>query len=537
VSHGRARREPNVTAVQLAQPFDRRQLFRRAGALAAVAGPAIVLGSCGRGEPPPVTVPTTVGGPPNWGALASSLQGSVVLPTDATFATDKLLFDTRFDGLSPAAIAFCRSPTDVQRCVDFARRSGVQLTARSGGHSYAGYSTCPGLIVDVTGMADVTVATGSTAVVGAGARLIDIYGTLGTAGVLLPGGSCPTVGIAGLTLGGGIGVLGRRYGLACDNVSSLDIVTADGRLVTCDAEQNPDLYWASRGGGGGNFGIVTSFTFDVHPIPDIALFTLDWPWASAGTVLDAWLRWLPSTPDELWANCQLDSSGGTGGGPSVKVTGVYAGAVSDCAAALAPLISAVAVAPSDQFVGPETYERAMMIEAGCEDLSVAQCHLPSQNAAGTLDRSTFAAASAYVFEPFPAAALDAATQAVADASPAPFGGALIFNAYGGAIARVPGDATAFAHRDASAGIQYYASWDPSAPGSVVDAATAWLASTSSALDPYTQGAYVNYIDPAQPDYLTAYYGTNLARLVDVKRAVDPDDVFHFAQSIPTALPA
>src|ERR1700728_1413230 len=205
VSHGRARREPNVTAVQLAQPFDRRQLFRRAGALAAVAGPAIVLGACGGGEPPPVTVPTTIGGPPNWGALASSLQGNVALPTDATFATDKPLFDTRFDGLNPAAIAFCRSPTDVQRCVDFARGSGVQLAARSGGHSYAGYSTCPGLIVDVTGMADVTVANGTTAVIGAGARLIDIYGTLGPAGVLLPGGSCPTVGIAGLTLGGGIG--------------------------------------------------------------------------------------------------------------------------------------------------------------------------------------------------------------------------------------------------------------------------------------------------------------------------------------------
>jgi FAD/FMN-containing dehydrogenase len=526
-----------VTAVQLAQPFDRRQLFRRAGALAAVAGPAIVLAACGRGEPPPVTVPTTTGGPPDWSALASSLHGSVVLPTDAAFATDKLLFDTRFDGLNPGAIAFCQSSTDVQRCVDFARRSGVQLTARSGGHSYAGYSTCPGLVIDVTRMADVTVPNSTTAVIGAGARLIDIYGTLGSAGVLLPGGSCPTVGIAGLTLGGGIGVLGRRYGLACDNVSSLDIVTADGRLLTCNAGQNADLYWASRGGGGGNFGIVTSFTFDVHPIPDIALFTLDWPWASAATVLDAWLRWLPTTPDELWANCQLDSSGGAGGGPSVRVTGVYAGSVSDCTAALAPLRSAVGVAPSDQFVGPETYERAMMIEAGCENLSVAQCHLPSQNPAGTLDRSTFAAASAYVFQPFPSAALDASTQAVASANPTPFGGALLFDGYGGAIARVNRDATAFAHRSAIAGIQYFTSWGPSAPGSVADAATAWLASSSSALAPYTAGAYVNYIDPAQPDYLAAYYGTNLARLVGVKKTVDPDDVFHFAQSIPTALPA
>jgi len=531
-----------VTAVQPAQPFDRRQLFRRAGALAAVAGPAILLGACGAGtQPPPVTIPTTIGGPPDWNALATALRGSVVVPSDASYGTAKLLFDTRFDALDPAAIAFCQSASDVQRCVDFARRHGVQLTARSGGHSYAGYSSCPGLIIDVTGMSDVTVSSNSSssnssAVIGAGARLVDIYSTLGSQGVLLPGGSCPTVGIAGLTLGGGIGVLGRRYGLTCDNLASLDLVTADGRVLTCDAEHNPDLFWASRGGGGGNFGIVTSFTFQVHPIPDIALFTVDWPWAAATDVLGAWLGWLPAAPDELWANCQLDSSGGAGGGPSIKITGVYAGSVADCTAALAPLRAAVGAAPSSQFVGPETYERAMMIEAGCEDLSVAQCHLPSQNPAGTLDRSTFAAASAYVVDPFPAAALTAVTGAVAGANPTPFGGAMIFDGYGGTIARVPAAASAFVHRDAIAGIQYFTSWGASAPSSVAEAALAWLASTSEALAPYTTGAYVNYIDPAQPDFLNAYYGANLARLVDVKHAVDPDDVFHFAQSIPTVVP-
>lgn len=530
-----------MTPVQLAQPFDRRQLFRRAGALAAAAGPAILLGACGGGDtvPPasvPATPPTTAGGPPDWSALADSLRGSVVLPDDAAYPTAKLLFDTRFDALTPAAIAYCSVPSDVQRCVDFARRSGVQLTARSGGHSFAGYSSCPGLIVDVTTMSDVAVSGVSSAVIGAGAHLVDIYGTLGSQGVLLPGGSCPTVGIAGLTLGGGIGVLGRRYGLTCDNLSSLDIVTADGRLLTCDAAHNADLYWASRGGGGGNFGIVTSFTFGVHQVPDIALFTLDWPWASAPDVLGAWLHWLPSAPDELWANCQLDSSGGAGGAPSVRVTGVYAGSVADCSAALGRLFSAVGGAPSSQFVGPETYERAMMIEAGCEDLSVAQCHLPSQNPAGTLDRSTFAAASAYVVDPFGAAALAAATEAVAAANPTPFGAAMIFDGYGGAIAAIEPDATAFWHRKAIAGIQYYASWGESAPSSVAEGAISWLAGTRARLAPSTTGAYVNYIDPAEPDFLTAYYGANLARLVEVKKAVDPDDVFHFAQSIPTVLP-
>jgi len=527
-----------VASVQRGQPIDRRQLFRRVGVLAAATAPAILLGGCTRGEqPPPPSVATTSGGPPDWDALAASLSGSLVVPSDAAYPSAKLLFDTRFDDLAPAAIAFCGSPSDVQRCVEFARRTGVQLAARSGGHSYAGYSSCPGLVVDVTPMSDVAVPNATTAVIGAGARLVDIYGSLGSAGVLLPGGSCPTVGIAGLTLGGGIGVLGRRYGLTCDNLSSLDIVTADGRVLTCDAEHNADLFWASRGGGGGNFGIVTSFTFSVHPIPDIALFTLDWPWESAQDVLGAWLGWLGATPDELWANCQLNSSGGSGGGPSVKVTGVYAGEVSGLANALAPLRSAVGVAPSAQFVGPETYARAMMIEAGCENLTVEQCHLPSQNPAGTLERSTFGAASAYVLDPLPVAALKTTTDAVAMATDAPFGGGMIFDGYGGAIARVPADASAFVHRNALAGIQYYASWGAAAPASVADSATAWLATTSEALGPYTTGAYVNYIDPAQPNWPDAYYGSNLARLVAVKRAIDPDDVFHFAQSIPTEIPA
>jgi FAD/FMN-containing dehydrogenase len=521
--------------MQLAQPFDRRQLFRRAGLLAASAGPAVLVGACGSDQtatPPtvPSSTPTTRAGPPDWATLAGSLQGDVVLPADAAYPTAKLLFDTRYDGLNPAAIARCQSASDVQRCVDFARRSGVQLTARSGGHSYAGYSSCPGLIVDVTGLSQVAVTSPTSATIGSGARLIDVYSTLGNAGVLLPGGSCPTVGIAGLTLGGGIGVLGRHYGLACDNVTSLQLVTADGSLLTCDASTNEDLFWASRGGGGGNFGIVTSFTFAVHPIPDLALFTLDWPWAAAGDVLGAWLEWIETAPEEAWANCQLDS-----GGPSVKVTGVYTGSVTDASSALTPLIASVGSSPSSQFVGPESYERAMMIEAGCLDLTVEQCHLPTQNPAGTLERSTFGAASAYVFEPFPSAALSAATEAVATATPTPFGGALIFDGYGGVIAQVPDDATAFVHRGARAGIQYYASWSAGAPSSVGAQALAWLASTSGALAPFTTGAYVNYIDPAQPDWPTAYYGSNLPRLVQVKRAVDPDDVFHFAQSIPTQL--
>ena len=217
------------------------------------------------------------------------------------------------------------------------------MAARSGGHSYAAYSSCPGLVIDVTNLDTVSVGRRRAAPRwGPGTILIDVYSQLAAQGRLLPGGSCPTVGIAGLALGGGIGVFGRAYGLTCDQLQSVE--RRDGGRRPCTGagpNQDEDLYWACRGGGGGNFGVVTSFGFRTQPIPEaITLFTLEWPWGAAGDVLDAWLQWIPSAPDELWANCQLYSSGSVGSG-LVKVTGVFVGSVSACTAALNPLTTAV----------------------------------------------------------------------------------------------------------------------------------------------------------------------------------------------------
>ena len=218
------------------------------------------------------------------------------------------------------------------------------MAVRSGGHSYGGYSSGPGLVIDVSpmhGVSPVTTAAphasqpGSRVVtVGSGTQLIEAYTQLSSQGYLLPGGSCPTVGIAGLALGGGIGVFARAYGLTCDQIESVTVVTADGVVRRCGPGHHEDLYWACRGGGGGNFGVVTEFEFQVQPIPDaITLFTLEWPWGAASSVLDSWLGWVPLAPSALWANCQLYSGGSVGNG-SVKVTGVFVGTVSECSAAL-----------------------------------------------------------------------------------------------------------------------------------------------------------------------------------------------------------
>ncbi len=519
----------------MASPIDRRQFLRRAGTLGFSVGSAALIGAgCTRSPaatPATSSTTTSTSGPLNWTELQRVLSGSLVLPADPSYGAVKLLFNEQFDGIDPAAIALCTTPSDVQRCMSFARQHGVAVAARSGGHSYGGYSLSTGLVIDLTGMAAISVSSG-TAQIGAGARLIDVYDTLGNAGVLLPGGSCPTVGIAGLTLGGGIGVFDRLFGLTCDNLRSVQMVLADGTLVTASPAEHPDLFWACQGGGGGNFGIATSFEFGVHPIPDdIALFTLDWPWSAAQSVLGAWQEWLPAIPNELWSNCQLLASGSS---LSVRVGGVFAGTTSALDSEIAPLLSAVGSPPTSRFVGPETYLNAMFIEAGCEGLTVGECHLPSQTSEGRLSRSAYAAKSTFVVSPLSTDGLNAAASALASSQQiAPgLGAAFLFDSYGGAINSVAPSATAFVHRDALAGIQMTGTWGS---GTEPSDAASWLTSAATALAPYTSGAYQNYIDPTLSDWQQEYYGSNLARLVEVKASVDPDDFFHFAQSIPTSL--
>ena len=245
----------------------------RLGAMGVVAGVAgttlagTTLAGCGSGRSrssgPDGSATATTSGEPldaaTWQQLASSLTGHLVRPGDPTYLVDLQLYDPRYDGVRPAGIAYCASAGDVQRCVDFARQHHLAAAARSGGHSYGGYSTTTGLIVDVTGMSRVSVsAAGSggvrTATVGSGARLIDVYSGLNAQGVSIAGGSCATVGIAGLTMGGGQGVLGRLHGLTCDQLTAVELVTADGKLQTVSHAEDPDLFWACQGGGGGNFG-------------------------------------------------------------------------------------------------------------------------------------------------------------------------------------------------------------------------------------------------------------------------------------------
>ncbi len=472
----------------------------------------------------------------DWAALARSLQGTLVRPTSSQYLAALQLFNTRFDSVRPAAIAYCASPTDVQTCLAFAHKFALPLAPRSGGHSYTGYSTSTGLVLDVTRMNTVALNTGAgTATVGAGARLIDVYAALAQHGLVLPAGSCATVGVAGLTLGGGVGVLGRKFGLTCDNLLSAQVILADGRLLTCDANHDPDLFWALRGGGGGNFGVVTSFTFRTHAVTALSLFTLSWPWGEAATVFNAWQNWAPQAPDEIWSNCVFLATTNKGANPAVHVNGVYVGSVSSLNPLLQQLISGVGIAPTGRYVTGASVLNTMLYEAGCYGKTVNECHLPTQNPQGQLSRDTFGAKSDYFTAPLPRAGINALVNAIASrqASSVLGQGGIGIDAFGGAINRVASDATAFAHRNALFSVQYNASWDPNAPASVVAANHTWLTNTWQSMRPYASGgAYVNYSDPDLTDWQHAYYGTNLPRLQKIKTTYDPNNFFHFAQSIP-----
>ena len=472
---------------------------------------------------------TTTAEPPDLDDLARSLRGTLVRPGDASYPLASRLASPAFDTLHPAAVARVANTADVVACIDWARSTGSPITARGGGHSYAGYSSGSGLVVDLGALASVAVDQGAqSATVGSGAQLIDVYLGLGGHNVAIPGGSCPTVGIAGLTLGGGMGLTGRAFGLTCDNVLAIDAVLPDGRQVHCDATHDADLYWALRGGGGGNFAIVTGFTFRTHPVSDATLYKFTWPWSLAGKTLAAWMDWIPGLPDEVYSACLL--SGGGSSGPSVSVSGLVLGSSGPPSASLIAAIGS----PATTFSRTHTYTDAMMIEAGCQGVSEAACHFAGSSPGGTLARSAFLAKSDYFTAAMNAAAIGAVTSAIearsSDSRLA--GGAAHFDAYGGAINRVAPDATAFVHRSALCSAQYSGSFDPSAPADHLAANRAWLEALYASLRPAASGtAYQNYIDPTLTDWRQAYYGANYDRLVAAQRTYDPHRLLRFPQAV------
>ncbi len=478
VSPARVRQAPDVRSL------DRRELFARAAG-AVIAGSVV-----GRlaGE-----AAAAVGTDPRLRELQRLVSGPVLGPRSSAYETARLVYNERFDGVRPFAVVRPASVADVQALARWTQKTGVAIVPRSGGHSYAGYSTGSGVVVDLSGLRGIRVE-GRSAVVGAGARLIDVYAALAAKGGTVPAGSCATVGIGGLALGGGVGLASRRLGTTSDNVESLRIVTADGRLLDCDERRNADLFWAGRGGGGRNFGIVTSFRLRVTPVSAASYFFASWPWDAGTEIVPAWQRWAPHAPDALMTLCRLSTGGSA---PALQVFGQYLGPESKLRGLVAPLVHAAT--PSNLTTGTSLGRVPGPLSGGVPSRLGARC-ARAGNLLGQVRLRREAV-------PHPRGA-----RAAAPHRGSPVVRPRLRRADHGCVRRRDQPRSPRRHR--------------------LRSSLAWIRGFHSAMRPFVTGAaYQNYADPDLEDWRRAYYGSNYARLVDVKRRFDPDRLFRFPQAI------
>jgi FAD/FMN-containing dehydrogenase len=466
----------------------------------------------------------------NWTALARDLDGTLVRPGDATWAAAHQLYNTHFDALKPAAVAYVAHPDDIRTVLSYARAHHIKVAIRNGGHSYAGWSSGDGrLILDVSKLSKIR-ASGSQAVVGAGSKLIDVYRALTAKGMTIPAGSCPTVGVSGLTLGGGHGVVSRAYGLTCDSLTQATLITADGKQLTANATENKDLFWALRGAGNGNFGVVTELQFKTHPAPQAVSAYMTWPWAKAAAVVKAWQEWGPSQPDEIWSSLHLANS--AGGTPTVSIAAFSLGTYGELQNAVDRLAHSVGANATSVSLRRRSYEESMEVYAGCSSFSTqAQCHLPGstpgRSPQGALGRETYTARSDFFDRSISATGIQTLLSQMKSVQGG--SGSIALTALGGAVNRVSPTATAFVHRRSRMLAQYIASWRADTTGST---AQSWLTTAHNAMKPYASGAaYQNYTDPTLTDWRKAYYGDAATRLTALKKQYDPNHFFTYPQSL------
>jgi len=449
----------------------------------------------------------------DWHRLDHAVAGRVRQPGEAGFRETSTPFNKRFAGITPGGVVSVVDTADVRRALEWARDVGVDVVARSGGHSYAGHSVNTGLVIDLSAMNTVS-ADGSSGLVttAGGARMADVYAAIQPHEMAFALGNSSTVGISGLTLGGGCGAVSRVFGLTADALVATTLMTADGQLLQCDADHNADLFWACRGGGGGNFGINVSFTFQARPVADCATYLLLWESADAPKVLSVLQEIVRQAPDEFAA--RIGVSKACGPETIVSAIGQYLGSAKELREILDPVLSVAQ--PIRMDIADRTFWQAK------DDL----LHETAEGA--------FAVRTNVVTRPLPDEAIATMLSFVErrPGSGNPDGGGAALFSWGGAINRVGATDTAFAHRNAMFLLSMDTSWAENDEPAVVDANLRWLADLGDALSPYvSDGAFQNFIDPDLADWRTAYYGVNYPRLKEIKDQVDPDGVFTFAQSI------
>lgn len=448
----------------------------------------------------------------------SGLGGRVVRPGDVLFDSARTSWNHLFSH-RPAAIVYVQSTSQVVDAVAAARRAGVPLRVRSGGHCLEGWSTVDdGLVIDVSDLTSVSLdAVALTATVGAGLTQAAVVTALAAEGLAVPTGTEGSVGLVGATLGGGLGLLTRAFGMACDNLLAAEIVvaTADGgaEAISVDAEHHADLLWALRGAGNGTFGIVTSLTYAVHPLTRVSALTATWPGLDLlPELFTAWQSTAPFADDRLTSQLEFSRA-------SMTLIAVLApgGERAEIERMLRPLLS---IGRPDVVITDaswaDVYDRLQIVL----DDEPANAKFSSQ----------------FVTAPFPAEAIEIVRSSLAEA---PTGACNYFtNAFGGAVARSePIGGSAFSHRDALFYAEPGAGWGVRGGVSADDdpltsACLRWVADVAAALAPFCDGAYSNVPNAEARDWQRDYWGVGVERLREVKARYDPADVFCFAQSVP-----
>lgn len=500
--------------------ISRRTLLGTGTAVLGAAATAPVARAVGRGQVP-------------WDRLRQHLHGDLVLPTDPRYGQAKQLDLMQFDDIAPGAVAYCADPKDAALCLAFAQDNRLSLAVRSGGHSAAGYSTTTGLVVDVSRLSSVAVGD-RTVSLGPGAQNVDVLNALATRNLAVIGGACPTVAAGGFVQGGGLGFLTRPLGMACDAMVSARVVLADGRTVTASRREHPDLYWALRGGGGGNFGVVTSYSLTPSTVSQVATAQLDYDDEHALDMLDGYARWLADCPREIGGAAVVTlPDAAPGSRPVPAVTLVSVGTPAKLTAE-AERLRAMTGPPVSQTFTTVSYRDLMMGIYGCADKSTAQCHRAGAHPQGQLARTAFALERSRLFvDAMPregwARVLELfATERVAGQTHQlqvlPLDGAA------GDLARTE---TAFVHRDSRFSVNFQSVVrEGPVTARLKDAARRWVDHGFTAVDPHSAGeTYQNFVDPALPDWRQAYYAENYPRLVMVKKRYDPHRIFAFDQGI------
>jgi FAD/FMN-containing dehydrogenase len=438
-------------------------------------------------------------------AFRSRIRGGVLGHGEHGYDKARAVFNAMIDR-RPALIVRCTGAADVIAAVRFARDHDLRVSIRGGGHGVTGNAVCDGgLVIDLSRMRSVRVDPAKrTARAGGGATWGDFDHETQAFDMATTGGIVPTTGIAGLTLGGGIGYLNRKYGLACDNLIAVDVVTADGRLLTASAEEHDDLFWGLRGGGG-NFGVVTALEYRLHPVGPVLGGELIFPLDRAKETLRFYRDWSTAAPDEVRADATLLSGPD---GPALAILVCYCGSIESGEKVLRPLRQFGP--PIADTVAPSPYARIQNLLT--EVLTPGFLHYW---------KSGF-------FRSFSDDAIEKLVDFFAAAVPSPFA-AVAIEHLGGAIGRVGERETAFSHRRAQHSCLILRAWrEPSASPDNI----AWARACYGAVEPYLeQGAYVNYLGEEGESRIRAAYGANYDRLAALKQKYDPTNFFHGNQNI------